>query len=312
VSERFDLHVHSSVSDGTVPPARLVSRAARLGVAGLALTDHDTLAGVEEALAEGETTGVEVLAGIEISVSENDGARQVHILGFGTDHPSPKLRRRLEELRVERLERGLRMLERLRGLGIDLPDRLVHEVGGRGSVGRPHIAEALVRARVCSTPQEAFDRFIGHRGPAYVPRAGMTTAEAIDVIHGAGGIAVLAHPPLSVGIDRPGGLDALAGELKRGGLDGLEVWHPGHSPRQRRRLAAIARAHGLLPTGGSDFHGTHRPDIEIGRGRGNISVSAETFRGVVERIRERRSGSGRGKGSSLTGPGAGGNLRPPL
>ena len=124
----------------------------------------------------------------------------------------------------------------------------------------------------------------------------MTTAEAIGVIHGAGGIAVLAHPPLSVGIDKPGGLDALAGELKQGGLDGLEVWHPGHSPRQRRRLAAIARAHGLLPTGGSDFHGAHWPDIELGRGRGDLSLSADKFRAVVERIRERRSGSGPGAG----------------
>jgi predicted metal-dependent phosphoesterase TrpH len=290
VSDRFDLHVHSTASDGSLGPAEVVREAASQGVAGIALTDHDTIIGLPEATAEGEVQGVQVVPGVEISVSEADGDREMHILALGIDPDSPELTRRLEEARRERLERGLRMVERLRGIGIEIPEELIRRPGARGSVGRTHVAKALVRMGICRTFQEAFDRFIGRRGPAYVSRRAVTASEAIQMAHDANGIAVLAHPPLSVGVTAPGGLDEFVSRVAHLGLDGIEVEHPNVRPSQRRRLTRLARLHELVSTGGSDFHGESKPDVSIGRGRGDIHVGPEAFRAVLDRIRDRRRG----------------------
>ena len=182
------------------------------------------------------------------------------------------------------------MVERLRDLGIDVPEALVREIAGHVSVGRPHVAEALVRLGVCAAPQEAFDRFIGRGQPAYVPRRALTVEEALELIHDAGGIAVLAHPPLSVGVATSGGLARFVAYPARLGLDGLEVQHPNHTPKQRRHLARLARELGLLATGGSDFHGDHKPGVELGRGRGNVQVGPEVFEAVLDAILARRAG----------------------
>lgn len=287
MSEIFDLHVHSTASDGTLSPAEIIREAEAQEVAGLALTDHDTIAGLPEALAEGRARGVRVVSGIEISVSEEDGARQMHILGLGIDAESGVLASRLERGRRYRLERGLRILEQLRGLGIQLPEQLIYGVAAYGSVGRPHIADALVRIGVCRTVQEAFDRFIGRGKPAFVPRRGVAAAEAIEMIHEARGIAVLAHPPLSVGVGSPGGLERFVARVARLGLDGIEVQHPSLSRKQRKRISRLARVHGLVPTGGSDFHGASKPDVALGRGRGDIQVGPEIFQGVLDLAREK-------------------------
>jgi predicted metal-dependent phosphoesterase TrpH len=289
MAERFDLHVHSTASDGTYTPTELVREAKRKRLTAIALTDHDTVEGIAEARREGEVLGIEVLAGIELSVVEDDGARQMHILGLGTE-PTPSLVERLEVLSRERRERGLRMVERLRDLGIDLPDEVVLEIAGHSSVGRPHVAQSLVKIGICKTQQEAFDRFIGRTGPAYVGRRALTAREAIDLIHSAGGIASLAHPPLSVGVDGAGGLSRFVSEPVRLGLDGIEIQHPSHSPKQRRKLRQLAREHGLIETGGSDFHGDHKPEVQLGRGRGNVQVGPEVFEAVVDAIRARREG----------------------
>lgn len=306
--DRFDLHVHSSASDGSLSPAEVVREAARRGLAGFALTDHDTIEGLEEACEEALAQRLVLIPGVEISVSEESGARQMHILGLGIDPRSRALRERLQRMRGERLERALRMLGRLRGLGIEIPEEVVREAAARGSVGRPHLAGALVRLGVCRTYQEAFDRFIGHRGPAYIPRSGLGAAEAIAAIHESSGIAVLAHPPLSVGVAAPGGLEEFVARVARQGLDGVEADHPGHSPKERRRLARIARARDLLATGGSDFHGEARPGVEMGRGRGDLRVGGDVFRAVLSRIEGRRA-LHRGRPDSLTAPRGGGTLR---
>jgi predicted metal-dependent phosphoesterase TrpH len=289
MDERFDLHVHSTASDGTLTPAEIVRDAEANGIAGLALTDHDTIGGLPEAVEEGRNRGVVVVPGVEISVSEAGGARQMHMLGFGIDPECETLVSNLHERRRDRLERGLRILERLRKLGIQIPDQFVRDLGQHGAVGRPHIAEALVRMAVCRTVQEAFDRFIGRHAPAFVPRRGVTAAEAIHMIHEAGGIAVLAHPPLSVGVNAPGGLEGFVARVARLDLDGIEVQHPSVSRKQRKRISRLARLHGLVPTGGSDFHGAHKPDVALGRGRGDTRFGIEAFRAVLERMRDRGS-----------------------
>ena len=287
MGERFDLHVHSTASDGTLTPTEIVREADEQGIAGLALTDHDTIAGLTEAVEEGRARAVVVVPGTEISVSEAGGSRQMHILGFGIDPECKTLASNLESRRRDRLERGLRILERLRKLGIQIPDQIIRDLAARSAVGRPHIAEALVRMSVCRTAQEAFDRFIGRHAPAFVPRRGVTAAEAIHMIHEAGGIAVLAHPPLSVGVDGPGGLERFVARVARLGLDGIEVQHPSLSRKQRKRISRLGRLHGLVPTGGSDFHGASKPDVALGRGRGDIRFGPEAFGAVLERLRER-------------------------
>ncbi|MEE8558012.1 MAG: PHP domain-containing protein [Myxococcota bacterium] len=287
MSKLYDLHVHSTASDGSLTPRELMREAHACRLAGLALTDHDTVDGIGEAIEEGEALGIEVLAGVEISVSEAGGKREMHVLALGIDPENASLVQRLREAQGDRLRRALGMVERLQALGIGISSGWVREA--TGSIGRPHVAKALVELGACRTLQEAFERFIGRNGPAYVPRRGISTKEAVQMTHEAGGIAVLAHPPLSVGVDAPGGLERFVARAARAGLDGIEVQHPSLSRKQRRRIARLARVHGLVPTGGSDFHGESKPDVRLGRGRGDIEIGTEAFQAVTERIRERRA-----------------------
>jgi predicted metal-dependent phosphoesterase TrpH len=164
----------------------------------------------------------------------------------------------------------------------------VQAVAGRGSVGRPHVARALVAAGVCADEEEAFVRWLRRGKPAHVPSAGLTLAEAIEAIHGAGGIAVLAHPPRSRGVDAPGGLEAFVRDAARAGLDGLEVQHPAHTPAQMKRLRRLCRELGLVESGGSDFHGNESGGIRPGRGRGNLRLDRALAEAVHARVAARR------------------------
>ncbi|HXX46599.1 MAG TPA: PHP domain-containing protein [Myxococcota bacterium] len=305
MSERFDFHTHTRVSDGSLSPAELVQRAAANGVSGLALTDHDTVDGVAEARAEGERAGVEVLGGIELSVSEEDGARALHLLGLGIDDGDAALRARLARLRSGRETRAARMVERLRAAGIAIELSAVEAQSGGGTLGRPHVARALVALGAAADVEDAFVRFLRRGRPAYEPNPALSARDAIALVHAAGGVAVLAHPPLSAGIDAPGGLDAFVERLVPLGLDGLEVWHPNHKPTQLRRLHRLATAHGLLETGGSDFHGADRPEIEVGRGRGGkLRIGREVRDNLEARLAARRR--------ELTLPGGGSTLARPV
>lgn len=278
-----DFHVHSTFSDGTFSPAALADEARRVGVDCFALTDHDDVGGIAEARARGGQLGVEVLPGVEISVSEEDGARQMHVLGLAIDPDEPGLVACLEALQEARRARLGRILERLASAGVELDPSAFDALPEGAAVGRPHVARALVSAGICSNEEQAFARYLVRGKPAYVASAGIAAAEALRAIHGAGGIASLAHPPLSVGADAPGGLDAFVERLVPLGLDALEVQHPGHLPRTRRRLRRLAKRLDLVVTGGSDFHGDARPDVVLGRGRGNIEVSASTLDAIRAR-----------------------------
>jgi predicted metal-dependent phosphoesterase TrpH len=274
-----DFHAHSHVSDGTHTPSELVALAAEAGVSVLALTDHDDLAGIPEAQACAHDRGLELMTGVEISVAESE--RQMHILGLGVDSDDPQLMAMLSGIRDRRQRRAERIVGHLRELGVELESDAVQSVG---AIGRVHIARALVAAGACGTIDQAFRRFIGRGRPAYEPSAGVEAREAIGRIHDAGGIASLAHPPMSAGVDAPGGLESFVERLAREGLDAVEIQHPGVKRPQRKRLRKIARQFGLIETGGSDFHGDTKPGVRLGHGRSDIRMNSKLCRGIRDAI----------------------------
>jgi len=275
ISGGADLHLHSRCSDGTDDPARLVEIAASLGLQAISLTDHDSVEGVEEARDAGRRHGVRVLPGAEFS-AEFLG-HEIHLLAYGFDPDSPGLRRALEGRRREREQRAEGIVERLNELGIPLTMARVREAAAGASLGRPHVADALLRARAVSTLQEAFDRLLNPGRPAFVPRSRFSLSEAREVTEAAGGVLVLAHPHLNLS---SGNIQALVDA----GIDGLETSHPKLKPSQCRELARLAAEKGILGTGGSDFHGERRGSVRIG----SIRVPLETV-DRIERLAANRA-----------------------
>src|SRR5215217_6108125 len=259
---RIDLHTHSSVSDGTDTPEELVRKAAAAGLDVVALTDHDTFDGLNAAVAEGQRIGVQVLRGMELSCSRRGDS--VHLLAYGVDPLNADLLAEMALVRGGRLGRLAGVLAKLAELGVPVSEaEVMAQVGDSPSVGRPHIADALITAGHVRDRQEAFDRFLADGGPAHVHRYTIEVDRGIDLVHQAGGLAVIAHP-WGRGRERllpPSVLEALA----RGhGLDGIEVDHQDHDPDSRRRLRALADRLGLLATGSSDYHGTGKLDHDLG------------------------------------------------
>ena len=273
---RIDLHTHSSVSDGTDAPGELVRKAlaARLDV--VALTDHDTFDCFDEAAAEGERLGLGVVGGMELSCSRLGNS--VHVLAYGADPASPALAAEMARVRDGRLGRLAGVLRKLAELGVPVSEaEVMVQVGNSPSVGRPHIADALIAAGHVRDRQEAFDRFLADGGPAHVHRYTIEVDRGIDLVHEAGGLAVIAHPwgrgreqllPASV-------LQGLARDHK---LDGLEVDHQDHDSDIRRRLRALAENLGLLATGSSDYHGTGKLDHDLGCNTTDPTVFTEMQR----------------------------------
>ena len=245
----IDLHLHTTASDGTLTPSALVSRAAAAGITVLSVTDHDTTAGLAEARAAAADAGILFVPGIEITAVEN--ARDVHILGYFFDPRSGPLAEFLARQRADRVQRVVRIGERLRDLGlpIDIEPLLEAATQNSGrSVGRPQIADALIRSGHVTDRDDAFDRLLGDDRPAFVPRTGVTPERVIDIVREAGGIASLAHPVL---LQR----DDLIPRLARAGLAALEVCHSDHDEPAERHYRELAGLHGLAVSGGSDYHG---------------------------------------------------------
>jgi hypothetical protein len=240
-----DLHAHSTASDGTQAPATLVARARQAGLAAVAITDHDTVAGAREAVAEGERLGVDVVCGTELSAVEGD--RELHLLALHV-HDVAHLEQELEGFRRMRVARAGEMVSRLGALGVavTMDDVLAESAGG--AVGRPHVARALVARGAVKDMRDAFDRYLAAGRPAYVPKAQLSIADAIRIAHEAGAIAVAAH----LGGE---GTREYVERLQRLGLDGLEVKHPSHSADDTARLGALADHYRLVKSGGSDWHG---------------------------------------------------------
>jgi predicted metal-dependent phosphoesterase TrpH len=246
----FDLHIHSDFSDGSLPTGELVLLAHKLGLTTIALTDHDTMGGVPDIIAQGKKEGITVLPGVEMSAWHN--GHSLHILGYGLHQDHPGLVQGLQTIQAARRARNMAMLEKLQALGISLNPL---ELAGmtRDQVGRPHLARLLLKKNIVRSFDEAFARFLGQDAKAYVARKKFPAAEAIRLITDAGGLAMLAHP---TSFDRSlNNLPQVLAELQAIGLAGLEVFYPSYSLRTCSRLVELAGQHGLLISGGSDFHG---------------------------------------------------------
>lgn len=241
-----DLHLHSLFSDGTYAPEEVASRARRCGIGAAALTDHDSVEGGARFVEACAAEGVEGVIGAELTAEEDD--TEVHILGYFLDPDHPRLRAEMAACQTARQERIRRMAAHLNDLGVPLRAEAVFELARCQSPGRPHVARALVKQGHCRSVDEAFQRFLRMGRPCWVAKRRISAAFAIDLIHDAGGVAVMAHPALTR-------RDALIPRLADFGLDGLECWHSKHSPAQTDRYLALANECRLLITGGSDCHG---------------------------------------------------------
>jgi predicted metal-dependent phosphoesterase TrpH len=250
----IDLHTHSVYSDGTATPAELIRMAVSYGLKGFSLTDHDTTEGVQEAINLGHEQGLKVISGLEIGAMHRGWS--LHILGYGFSPDHPDLLNRLERLQQGRRERNSAILEKLAGMGINISDKELTGLSRYGQAGRPHIARILINKGYVKTMNEAFKFYLGRNKPAWQSRFAYTAGESIDIIHQAGGIAVLAHPgQLDTGMKQQ---PQIIKELVERKLDGLEIFYPSHSRKIKKKLHEIAKQYNLLATGGSDYHGSNR------------------------------------------------------
>lgn len=276
---QVDLHIHTTASDGSLTPAQLVSRAGRLALKVIAITDHDSTSGVLEAQTAGQTAGVEVIAGVEINTDVPHA--EVHVLGYFVNPDYAELKEQLAHIREGRVGRARKMAAVLTEMGAPVRFERILEIAGEGSVGRPHVAQALVEAGHAHGYQDAFERYIGRNSPAYVERAKFSPVEACALIRRAGGLPVMAHP---VFFDKYGAiksavnLDEMLPQMIDAGLVGLEAYYPNYDAITTEHLMGIARRYGLLVTGGTDYHGPRagQPDL------GGVYVPMK----VVRRLRE--------------------------
>ena len=282
----IDLHTHTTASDGSLSPGELVSEAARAGLKAVAITDHDTIAGLDEAVEAGQGLELEVVPGVEISIEVGlkGGA---HLVGLWVKPGHPGLLDGLERLQEARRQRNPRILAKLNELGLPLSmDEVLAQTGG-GQVGRPHFAKALVQKGLADSMGEVFSRWLAAGAKAYVAKERMTPEEGISLVRAAGGVPVLAHPGL-LDLDR-NGLESLLRKLKSLGLEGLEAYYSEHDEATRRSLISLAARLGLAVSGGSDFHGGSKPQIQLGTGKGDLRVPLTLLTALRQR-RERIRG----------------------
>jgi predicted metal-dependent phosphoesterase TrpH len=283
----IDLHVHTTASDGTLSPSALVQYAKDKGLRTIAITDHDTVEGIEEGLQAGSDLGLEVIPGVELSVDFPKGT--MHLLGYYIDHTNAELQDKLLVVQQARAERNLKMVEKLRGLGIDIDLSELKEAPEHGQIGRPHFAYTMVQKGYVQNIQDAFDRYLGKGGPAYVEKFKFPPEEAMHFIIKAGGVTVLAHP-FTLNKPEQKDLEDVIVKLKGQGLDGIEVFYPEHSEGQTKLYRTLAKKHGLLLTGGSDFHGFNRDAVGIGEGYGDRALSHNLLDALLARREARRKG----------------------
>jgi predicted metal-dependent phosphoesterase TrpH len=272
----IDLHTHSAVSDGTDTPAELVRNAARAGLTTVALTDHDTFDGLDEAVAEGERIGIQVVRGMELSC-QNDGL-SVHLLMYGGNEHFVELHQEMAKVREGRSNRLAPVLAKLAELGVPVTEEAVRaKVGDSPSVGRPHIADALVEAGHVKDRKEAFDRFLADGGPAHVERYTIDVARGIDLVNAAGGVPVIAHP-WGRGREHVLPPDYLSMLIDDHGLVGIEVDHQDHDEETRAQLRKLVDRLGIIGTGSSDYHGTGKVDHDLGVNTTSPEALAEILR----------------------------------
>lgn len=274
----IDLHTHTTASDGSCTPAELVRYAAGKGLKAIAVTDHDTLDGLPEAQREAKKLGLEVIPGVEISV---DFKPEMHMLGYFLQGDCSGIQGVLRELAEKRAERNPKIVKRLNELGMEITMDEVEALSGNGITGRPHIARVMIDKGYAASVEEAFEKYLASGRPAYFSKEKLTPAQGIDAITKAGGLPVLAHP---IFLNRSGQeMDALLRELAGAGLRGIEAYYSENTEEQTRELLQLAARHKLFVTGGSDYHGSFKPNIDIGVGKGNLTVPyglLETMKGL--------------------------------
>jgi predicted metal-dependent phosphoesterase TrpH len=277
-SVHIDLHTHSTASDGLLSPTELVQRAAAAGLTLIGLTDHDTTAGVGEAQAAGTRLGVTVIPGVEINTDLPNERGEAHVLGYYLDVSQPAFQATLTFLRDAREKRGERMVQRLQEQGIDIAWSRVRKLA-QGSIGRPHVARALIEAGYATDVRDAFTRYLVQGKPGYVPRFKLSPEQAIQLIRSAWGVTVLAHPADIMGL-----ADTILPSLLQSGLCGLECYYGQYDDETVAGLLTLANTHGLIATGGSDYHGPNAHPTPLG-GRWVPPEAAERLRQASEKLR---------------------------
>jgi 3',5'-nucleoside bisphosphate phosphatase len=270
---RADFHTHSTASDGLLSPDELVNLASDRGISFLSLTDHDTTDNVLATRAAAGQAGITFVTGVELSTHVRRG--ELHMLGYGIDIHDSDLQAELGRLRASRRERAGKMVERLNAIGIDITSDDVAVHAGGDSVGRPHVARAMIDKGYVTSIDEAFNRYIGPGREAYVPRRALMPEQAVELIRAAGGVPVLAHP-----FTLPDYAERLP-DLIAAGLQGIEVYYGEYSAADQKRLATVARHHGLLATGGSDYHG---PNFREGRELGSVAIPETAIQALLSAI----------------------------
>ena len=278
MASKIDLHIHTTASDGTLTPAQVVELAKAQGLHTIAITDHDTMGGVPEAVEAGRRIGVAVIPGIEISTDYRD--RDTHVLGYGLDWNAPALRPVLEWVRTDRHNRNQKMAALMRADGIEVELAALEATHPGATIGRPHFARVLVEQGRAESISDAFARYLNPGQRYYLSRGYFRFDEAVSVIRRSGGVAVLAHP-LQYGYPEPE-LRALVAYAAGQGIQGIEVYYTGYNREQRALLLDLAGQLGLFATGGSDFHGANKPDIALGSGHGGLFVPETVLTALKE------------------------------
>ncbi len=276
----IDLHCHSIFSDGSSTPEELLELAEQAGLSALALTDHDTTGGLNRFMAAGKESSVKTLSGIELSAEYGD--RTLHILGYGFDPSNAAMQEALEWVRAGREERNLQMLKKLKTLGYKITMEDVRKHSADELIGRPHFAAALIGKGNFKRKGKVFKQLLGKNCAAYVDRRRLTPVQCLELIRGAGGLPVLAHPA-QLRLPR-NKLRRMVEKLKEQGLGGMEVYYSSHQPHQQKAFEGICEDFDLVATGGSDFHGAFTPDLSLGRGFGQLCVPDEILVVIQQKI----------------------------
>lgn len=279
----IDLHTHSLKSDGSMTPAEVVREAKKAGLAAIALSDHDTVDGLHEAIEEGEKIGVEVIPAIEFSVQSET---ETHILGYFIDYENPELKQMLREVVDLRIERNYVTCQRLNELGFDITLEEVRELAPNNFVGRAHFARVLMDKGYTQSVKEGFDKYMSAGQYAYCEKQRLTPEQAVKLIKKCGGLSFVAHPHLIKISDEK--LVEFLKELKEYGLDGIEGYYTDYTPEMQEKFQSMAKNLGLLISGGTDFHAQMKPHISIGTGLGNMKIPYE----VLEKIKDKKFGIG--------------------
>lgn len=274
----IDLHTHSTASDGSLTPAQLVTLAHEKGLSAVALTDHDTIVGLKEAMETGKDLDIEVVPGIEFAAYYK--GRDIHLVGLYIDYENPEFKAGVSAIKDNRVLRNQEMIEAMAADGIDISRAKLEMVEGEGILTRANIASYLRHIGLVKTNQEAFDKYIGDDKPYYIPRKKITPEYAIDLILKSKGVPILAHPLLYPFTDKE--LAACIETLIPAGLKGLEVYYAMNSGDDERRMKRLAKTYGLLFSGGSDFHGSYKPHIQLGTGRGRLFIPEEVLQPIKD------------------------------